>query len=163
MNTIDVREKELTGHNTDVIGFERSLQPLLKEHHQKALVLGTGGASLAVHHVLSKLKIDALSVSRTPSSPDEYSYERLSRAIVAEYPLIINTTPLGMHPHTGQCPSLPYEAIGSDHLLYDLVYNPEKTLFLQKGEVQGAMIKNGLEMLEQQAEAAWEIWNRGHR
>lgn len=145
------------GYNTDAIGFETSLLPLLKPQHKKALILGTGGASKAVAYVLKKNGIEFKFVSRTKSE-NQFSYEELSKEIIAEYALIINTTPLGMYP-VDSCPAIPYEHISERHLLYDLVYNPAKTVFLEKGELQGATIKNGLEMLYGQAQAAWEIWN----
>jgi shikimate dehydrogenase len=149
---------ELTGYNSDIIGFMRSIRPLLKPHHRKALILGTGGASKAVIHGLRQLGLETLSVSRTPSE-ETIGYSELTEEIMQEYTVIVNTTPLGMFPHTGDCPKLPYELLTAKHLLYDLVYNPETTLFLRKGMAQGAATQNGLEMLRLQAEAAWEIWN----
>lgn len=150
-------EKWLTGFNSDVIGFRNSLVPLLKPWHTQALVLGTGGASKAICHVLDELNIKWLRVSRHPSK-DMLGYEDLHKEILQEMPLIVNCTPLGTFPHTDTCPKLPYEALTSRNLLYDLVYNPEKTLFLKKGEAQGASIKNGLQMLYLQAIASWKFW-----
>ena len=150
-------QQTLTGYNTDAIGFENSLKPLLKPWHTKALVLGTGGASKAVAYVLRKNGIDFRFVSRTPKD-GQFSYEDINADIMAEYTLIVNCTPLGMYP-VDACPDIPYECITDKHLLYDLIYNPAKTLFLEKGEKQGATIKNGLEMLHGQAVAAWKIWN----
>ena len=150
-------QQTLTGYNTDAIGFENSLKPLLKPWHTKALVLGTGGASKAVAYVLKKNGIDFRFVSRTPKN-GQFSYEDINADIMAEYTLIVNCTPLGMYP-VDACPDIPYECITDKHLLYDLIYNPAKTLFLEKGEKQGATIKNGLEMLHGQAVAAWKIWN----
>lgn len=144
------------GYNTDAIGFENSLQPLLKPWHKKALILGTGGASKAVAYVLKKNGIEYRFVSRT-AKEGRFTYDDLTEEIMAEFLLIVNCTPLGMYPPDA-FPSIPYEAIGERHLLYDLIYNPEKTLFLQKGEAQGATIKNGMEMLHGQAVAAWKIW-----
>lgn len=148
----------LYGYNTDVIGFEDSLKPFLKPHHNKALLLGTGGAAAAVEWVLGKLNIAYQIVSRT-ASVDKLAYEQLTPAIVASHTLIINTSPLGMYPNIDNAPSLPYEAITAQHHLYDLIYNPSETLFLQKGALQGASIQNGLAMLHIQAEKSWEIWN----
>lgn len=145
------------GYNTDAIGFEDSLLPLLKPRHNKALVLGTGGASKAVAYVLKKNNIPFTFVSRTKKE-GQYSYDELSGSIIEENPIIINTTPLGMYP-VDSCADIPYQFLGEKHLLYDLVYNPAKTLFLAKGEKQGATIKNGLDMLYGQAKAAWTIWN----
>ena len=147
------------GYNTDVIGFEKSLQPFLKPHHKKALILGTGGAAAAVAWVLKKLGIEFKYVSRNLSEVNCISYENLNNLIIQEHTLIINTSPLGMYPNVNETPALDYAAIGAAHHLYDLIYNPEETLFLQKGKERGATIQNGLEMLHLQAEASWEIWN----
>ncbi|MEX8547597.1 MAG: shikimate dehydrogenase [Mucilaginibacter sp.] len=149
----------LEGYNTDIYGFENSLKPLLQSNHKKALVLGNGGASRAVKYVLKKLRIAYRTVSRRPKA-NQISYEQVTPRLMAECTLIINTTPLGTSPDTNAFPKIPYEAINSKHLLYDLIYNPEKTVFLQKGEAQGATIKNGYEMLLLQAEKSWEIWNK---
>jgi shikimate dehydrogenase len=149
----------LSGYNTDVPGFMESARPYLKPGHTKALVLGTGGASGAVTYALEKERIPYHLVSRKPQSPDIYSYSELTALIIREHPLIINTTPLGMYPDVESCPDIPYEAIDSRHLLIDLVYNPLKTLFLQKGEQSGATCLNGLAMLHIQAERSWQIWN----
>ncbi|HTN46295.1 MAG TPA: shikimate dehydrogenase [Flavipsychrobacter sp.] len=156
VNCIDIREGLLRGYNTDVIGFEKSLRPLLKNRHRKALILGNGGASLAVQFVLKKLEISYLQVSR--SQP--LRYEELSEEIIKEHLLIINTTPLGMYPHVEEAPAIPYRHLTSHHLLYDLIYNPEETRFLLQGKEQGAAIKNGFEMLKLQADASWDIWSR---
>ena len=151
-------EFRLEGYNTDVYGFEESLKPLLKAHHTQALVLGTGGASRAVKYVLNKLNIYTQFVSREADT-DRIRYEDLTPEIISKYKLIINTTPLGMAPNTDKCPDIPYEALTNEHLLYDLIYNPAETLFLQKGREQGAATKNGYDMLLLQAEKSWEIWN----
>ncbi|MCP4439416.1 MAG: shikimate dehydrogenase [Aureispira sp.] len=158
VNTIRLHNGELHGFNTDVYGFEQSLQPLLKPYHQKALVLGTGGAAKAVCYVLQQLNIPFKLVSRNPHA-SQLSYQIISPQLLEEYLLVINTTPLGMYPNINEAPSLPYLSVGNKHLFYDLVYNPQKTLFLQRAEAQGATIKNGLEMLHLQAEKAWQIWN----
>jgi shikimate dehydrogenase len=160
VNTIKVTEEnELIGYNTDIYGFENSLKPLLKEYHSKALILGTGGASKAVVFVLNKLNISYKIVSRNPSSENEISYIDLSEEIMTSHKLIINSSPVGTHPNIKECPKIPYEYISDTHYLFDLIYNPEVTMFLQKGKNAGAAIKNGLEMLELQAEKSWEIWN----
>lgn len=156
-NCVSIRDGKRIGYNTDVIGFRRSLEKKLKADHRKALVLGTGGAAKAVLYVLRNKSIDAVQVSRTTSAT-ALSYDDLTEALVSEYKLIINTTPLGMFPEVDQCPALPYEAIGTSHYLYDLVYNPAKTLFLQKGEEQGAVIENGHDMLIIQADESRKIW-----
>ncbi len=157
-NCIKIQNGRLMGYNTDVIGFERSMTSRLAPHHKNALILGTGGAAKAVEYVLRKLSLQYRYVSRTPS-PAALAYEAITPAVLADYTLIINTTPLGMFPNIQQMPPLPYYALGAGHYLYDLVYNPEKTLFLQMGEQQGAVIKNGQDMLLIQADESWKIWN----
>lgn len=158
VNTIKITNNKLKGFNTDVYGFEESLKPLLKTHHTKALVLGTGGASKAVIFVLKKLSIDYLVISRNPVK-NQIKYEDITKEILKEYSIIINCTPLGTYPDVDNCPDIPYHAITDRHLLYDLIYNPAKTKFLSKGKERGATIYNGLSMLELQAEKSWEIWN----
>jgi shikimate dehydrogenase len=154
------RPPTLFGFNTDVYGFEKSLKPLLKKKYNNALILGTGGAAKAVAYVLQNLGIAYSFVSRNQRpAVSSSSYSDLSKEIIATHTLIVNTTPLGMFPNVNQCPPIPYEHLTEKHLLYDLVYNPEETLFLKKGKEKGAQIKNGLEMLQLQADKAWEIWN----
>ena len=149
----------LEGYNTDAFGFEHSLKPLLKKHHQKALILGNGGASRAIAYVLDQLGIDYHFVSRQGKGRN-YNYQQLNREILLEHLLIINTTPLGTFPVVDEFPDIPYQHLTTKHLLYDLVYNPEESMFLKQGKNKGATIKNGLEMLVLQAEKAWEIWNK---
>jgi shikimate dehydrogenase len=149
---------KLYGYNTDVYGFEKSLKPLLKKHHNHALVLGTGGASRAVTFALNKLGINYKLVSRK-SGRKQMKYADLTKDIIEDHLLIINTTPLGMSPNVQEHPDIPYEFLGEKHLLYDLIYNPLESKFLSLGQARGATIKNGLEMLHLQAEKAWEIWN----
>lgn len=158
-NCIRIKEGRTIGYNTDVIGFERSLLPLLKEYHTGALVLGNGGAAEAVKFVLKKLQLNYKIVSRKIHDDADLTYGDLAESVIGQNKLIINTTPLGTFPNINECPDIPYRFLTSEHLLYDLVYNPEKTLFLQKGEVLGATIKNGYEMLVLQAEENWRIWN----
>lgn len=165
VNVIKVERKpgdmyyyKLTGYNTDYTGFRQSLTPLIDPaSHRKALILGTGGASKAVAQALTDLKIEWKYVSRTPGD-DRFTYRDLSPTVIGEYTLIVNASPVGTFPTIGYCPDIPYTLLSPRHLLYDLIYNPEETLFLQKGKAQGATIKNGREMLELQALAAWEIW-----
>ena len=157
-NCIKIENGKLTGNNTDVIGFEKSFTPLLREHHTRALVLGNGGATVAVTYVLRKLGIEYLIVSRTLHADSSLIYSDLSREVISSHPIIINTTPLGTYPDTEVAVPIPYEAIGKEHYLFDLIYNPEKTLFLRRGEERGATIKNGYEMLVIQAEESWNIW-----
>jgi len=159
-NCIRIREGKLTGFNTDITGFEKSLRPLLQPHHKNALVLGNGGATTAVVFVLKKLGIAFKIVSRRLQSGSALTYTDIDESVFKQHTLIINTTPLGMHPHINNCPDIPYHSLSAAHLLYDLVYNPAKTLFLQKGEERGAAIKNGEEMLVLQAEESWRIWNQ---
>jgi shikimate dehydrogenase len=159
-NCIKILNGELRGYNTDVIGFENSLKEKLTVKDKRSLILGTGGSSKAVAWVLKKKGIENLIVSRNKSPHDDrITYEELNQQILETYTLIINCTPLGMAPKTGDCPPIPYQWIGKEHYLFDLVYNPAKTLFLQKGELSGARIKNGADMLMIQAEASWAIWN----
>lgn len=160
VNTIKITDdNELIGYNTDAYGFENSLKPLLKNHHKKALILGTGGASKAVAYVLNKLNIEFQLVSRKPVADNQISYEDISEEIIKSHQLIINCTPLGTHPNIKECPNIPYNLLSKKHFLYDLIYNPSETEFLKRGKKQGATTKNGLEMLELQAEKSWEIWN----
>lgn len=151
---------KLKGYNTDIIGFENSLKPMLGEKHKKALILGTGGASKAIKHILSKLGIDFISASiEDELFEKEIRYNQIDKAMIEERLVIINATPLGTYPKVDACPDIPYEYISSNHVLFDLVYNPEITLFMKKGLERGAQVKNGLEMLHGQALAAWKIWN----
>ncbi|HBG86730.1 MAG TPA: shikimate dehydrogenase [Marinilabiliaceae bacterium] len=155
----DGKKPYLVGYNSDVKGFHDSLQALLKPIHNKALILGTGGASKAVAHALIKLGVSFRFVSRTPKAPAHVSYEELTPEIMEEYKLIINSSPVGMYPNSDQSPAIPYNCLSANHLVYDLVYNPDPTIFLKKASENGAMVKNGLEMLHLQAEEAWRIWN----
>lgn len=158
VNTIKFTKEGLKGYNTDVYGFKKSIEPFLKESHKKALILGTGGASKAVAFVLNELGISFKYVSRNPIG-DQIGYSELNKKIISTHTLLINCTPLGTFPDTAAKPDIPYEFLTSNHLLFDLIYNPEKTAFLLSGEHKGAIICNGAEMLELQAEKAWQIWN----
>ncbi len=162
VNCITIQRKDdkthLKGYNTDAYGFEESLAPLLTEKHKKALVLGNGGAAKAIFYVLEKRGIPYLVVSRTKLNGD-LTYEELDNEIIQGHRLIINCSPVGTFPNVNEAPKIPYEHIGQDHLLYDLIYNPEETLFLRRGREMGAVTKNGYEMLLLQAEKNWEIWN----
>ena len=149
----------LKGYNSDVIGFTRSIEPMLdKKWHHKALVLGTGGASKAICYGLRSLNIEPVLVSRY-ERPDTIQYKRITPEVIKEYNVIVNCTPLGMYPHSEECPDLPYEAMDSHTICYDLIYNPDQTLFMRKGAEHGADVKNGLEMLLLQAFVSWEFWN----
>ena len=147
------------GYNSDVIGFVDSLRPLLLPHHRRALVLGSGGASKAVVFGLQKLGIVPIYVSRTKAT-DRLTYAELTPEVLATHHVIVNCSPVGMFPHVDEAPSLPYHLLTPNHLCYDLVYNPLETAFMRKASEQGAVVKNGLEMLHLQAEAAWEMWQR---
>jgi shikimate dehydrogenase len=163
VNTIKiVRENKikLIGYNTDIIGLTMALKPQLRPAHNRALILGNGGSSKAVQFVLKSLGIGFLIVSRNPKLENEISYAELNENHIRFHQLIINTTPLGMWPNVEEFPEINYDFISSEHLLFDLIYNPEMTIFLKKGKEKGAMISNGLSMLHQQAEASWQIWNK---
>ncbi len=147
------------GYNTDCIGFMESIRPLLRANDQKALVLGTGGASKAVCYGLQQLGLTPTLVSRTKRE-GVLTYAELTEEVMAAYTVIVNCTPLGMYPQIENCPEIPYEYLSARHLLFDCVYNPEETLFLRKGAAQGAKTQNGIEMLYGQAKAAWKIWNK---
>jgi len=157
-NCVKIINGKLIGYNTDVVGFEQSLKPFLKQHHQQALILGSGGAAAAVEFVLNKLNIQYKIVSRDPSSY-QISYDALNEEMMASHTLIINTSPVGQYPVVQDAPAIPYTYIGNQHHLFDLIYNPSETLFLQKGKAKSATIQNGYEMLVLQAEESWRIWN----
>ena len=149
---------KLKGFNSDVIGFTQSIEPMLEDYHKKALILGTGGASKAVSYGLRSIGLETVYVSRY-EKPDTVCYRDITPDVVREYNVIVNCTPLGMFPKTEECPPLPYEAMDDHNLLYDLIYNPDETLFMKRGAEYGAQVKNGLEMLLLQAFASWEFWN----
>ena len=157
-NCIKFQGSRLTGHNTDVTGFEQSLLPFLKPHHTRALVFGTGGASAAVAYVLDKLGIPFQYVSRN-TADHTMDYQSVNESLLASHQLLINTTPLGMYPAVDAFPDIPYQYLTPQHHLYDLIYNPAQTKFLEKGKLRGATTQNGLEMLILQAEESWRIWN----
>ncbi|MEI6677994.1 MAG: shikimate dehydrogenase [Mariniphaga sp.] len=163
VNTIRIHRTghhvSLHGYNTDIHGFQASIEPLIQKYHQKALVLGTGGASKAVVKALENLHIDSIFVSRNPEEKGELSYSDLDEDVMNNYKIIINTTPIGTYPNIEGCPAIPFELITPKHLLFDLVYNPEVTEFLMQGKLRGATVKNGLEMLHLQALESWKIWN----
>jgi shikimate dehydrogenase len=148
----------LKGFNSDVIGFAKSIEALLEPAHKKALILGTGGASKAINYGLKSLGLETLFVSRS-EKPNTIQYEKITPEIIHDYKVIVNCTPVGMYPHADECPNLPYEAMDTHTLLYDLIYNPDETLFMKKGKEHGATVINGLEMLLLQAFASWEFWN----
>ena len=157
-NCIKISEGKLSGYNTDVVGFQQSLEQVLESHHTHALILGTGGSSKAVQYALKALGIRYQNVSRTKSTMS-ITYDELNEEILSSHQLIINTSPVGMFPNVERTPPIPFEFVSPKHLLFDLIYNPAKTLFLKKGEEKGAKIANGMEMLVLQAEESWKIWN----
>ena len=159
-NCIKIIAGKIIGYNTDITGFERSLLPLLNKHHTHALILGNGGAAEAIKFVLQKLKINYQIVSRQIQEGSHLTYTHLDEKIIKQNTLIINTTPLGSFPAVNEYPDIPYRFLTDRHLLFDLVYNPAKTLFLQKGEEQGTAISNGYQMLVIQAAESWKIWNK---
>jgi shikimate dehydrogenase len=162
VNVIKVTRKggksTLKGYNSDVIGFTRSIEPMLEKFHKKALILGTGGASKAINYGLKALGLETQFVSRS-SQKGCILYNAVTPELIKEYNVIVNCTPLGMYPKSNECPNLPYEAMDNHTILYDLIYNPDETLFMQKGAAKGATVKNGLEMLLLQAFASWEFWH----
>lgn len=158
VNTIKVGRDGTVGYNTDAHGFHRSIAPYLEKHHTHALILGTGGASKAIAYVFKKIGIAFTFVSRNPRT-EQLNYSDLDRELMLKNTVLINCTPLGTYPDVGNRPDIPYQFITQKHLLYDLIYNPDKTEFLRLGEHSGAKIVNGSKMLEFQAEKAWEIWN----
>ncbi len=162
VNVIRVTHKgnklTLRGYNSDVIGFTKSIEPLLERFHRRALILGTGGASKAINYGLKSLGLETVFVSRY-KRPGTIQYEDITPEVIKDYNVIVNCTPVGMYPKVEECPLLPYEAMDNHTLLYDLIYNPDRTLFMQKGAEHGATVKNGLEMLLLQAFASWDFWN----
>ena len=158
VNVIRVRNGYLKGFNSDIIGFMGSIRPLLQPHHKKALILGTGGASRAIRVGLTQLGLQWKHVSRS-AREDMFTYSELSPEILHEYEVIVNCSPVGMYPHVDESPAIPYESLTDRNLLFDCVYNPESTQFMQRGAQQGATVKNCLEMLHLQAIASWEFWN----
>lgn len=160
VNTIKITKKgNLIGYNTDCYGFKKSIEPFLKPHHKCALILGTGGASKAIAYSLKKLGITYKYVSRKQSEGISFTYDTLTELDIKENQIIINCTPLGTFPNIDECPNIPYSAITENHILFDLIYNPEETKFLKQGKQNQAVIINGLNMLRLQAEKSWSIWN----
>ena len=159
VNTVLIKNGKRIGHNTDCYGFHHSILPLLDSHHKKALVLGNGGAAKAVFYILDELNIAYKIVSRTILE-NQFTYDDLDEEIISQHQIIINCSPVGTFPNIENAPLLPYQFILEKHLLYDLIYNPPVTKFLENGQNNGAKIKNGHEMLVLQAEKAWKIWNK---
>lgn len=158
VNTVVFKNGKRTGHNTDAFGFQQMIKPYFESQHEKALVFGTGGAAKAVEYVLDNLGVQVISISRNPE-PGEYNYEDVNDFMVASCKMLVNCTPVGMFPNVDECLTIPFEFLTSQHLVIDLIYNPQETLFLQKAKQAGAVTLNGLTMLQQQAEQAWKLWN----
>lgn len=157
VNTVVFKNKKTVGHNTDIVGFENALKLFIGTSSKKALVLGSGGASKAVKFVLKKNKIDLITVSRNPKK-NEMNYDDINQKMINNYPLIINCTPLGTKPKIEEAPNIPYNYIGPENYLFDLIYNPIQTKFMRIGLEKGAKVCNGYHMLIQQAEASWKLW-----
>ena len=161
VNTISYKNGKLVGHNTDAFGFHQSIKPFLTNKHERALILGTGGASKAVAYVLQNIGIDVLYISRTPNGSKHFAYSEINKHMLSACKLVVNCTPVGTFPNVDETPEIPIQFLGSEHLVVDLIYNPEKTKLLLEAEKQGAAILNGYSMLKEQALKAWDIWNKG--
>lgn len=159
INCVKIEKGKLKGYNTDVFGFASSVKPFLEPQHNKALILGTGGASKAIAYALKNIGVEVYFASSSKQNANTFKYEQLNEHMMRAFKLIVNTTPLGMYPNENECPAIPYQFLTPEHLCYDAIYNPETTLFLQKAKEQGAVTINGLSMLQLQAEKSWEIWN----
>lgn len=160
VNCIAIREGKTTGYNTDVYGFSQSIKPFLDRHHERALILGTGGGAKAVAYVLSKMGIDLFYATSDPAKKGKnvYLYREINANVMNACKLVVNCTPLGMFPQADRYPELPYPGFTPEHLAYDLIYNPEETIFLKNAKAGGAATVNGLSMLHLQAERSWNIW-----
>jgi shikimate dehydrogenase len=160
VNCVSFQDGKKIGHNTDAFGFHQSIKPFLTNKHERAIILGTGGASKAVEYVLKNLGINVIFISRNPKKENEFGYDEINNHMLNACKLIVNTTPVGTFPNIDDCIEIPFEFMTPEHLVVDLIYNPAKTKFLQNSEEHGAQILNGETMLKQQALKAWEIWNR---
>ena len=159
VNVVQRKDGKLIGHNTDAFGFQQSIKPFLDFRHQKALILGTGGASKAVAYVLKNIGLDVLYASRNPQGKDEFAYDDVNQYMLQACKMIVNCTPLGTFPNVEEAPAVPFEWITEDHFVVDLIYNPEQTKLLKEASSRGAITLNGLSMLKEQALKAWEIWS----
>jgi shikimate dehydrogenase len=159
VNTVKIVEGKKIGYNTDAFGFQQSIKPFLTNLHEKALILGTGGASKAVAYVLKNIGIEVLYISRNPSKSNEFSYEDINEYMLKACKLVVNTTPVGTFPSVNQSPDFPFQFLTNEHLVVDLIYNPAETTFLKKAKDAGATILNGESMLKEQALKSWKIWN----
>ncbi|MEZ4924059.1 MAG: shikimate dehydrogenase [Crocinitomicaceae bacterium] len=159
VNTIKIKDGKAKGYNTDVYGFSQMIKPFFESQHERAMILGTGGASKAVAYALEKLGVDVIYISREPQGEFEFGYDEINENMVKFHGIIVNTTPIGTFPNIDECPNFPFEFLTPKHLVVDLIYNPSETLFLKRSKENGAVVINGKTMLEQQAEEAWRIWN----
>ena len=159
VNCVQFKDGKLTGHNTDAFGFKQLIKPFFESHHERAIIIGTGGASKAVNFVLEELGVSVIYLSRNPKKRNEFSYDDVNENMMRFNKIIVNTTPVGMFPNVDEAPAIPYEFLTPQHLVIDLIYNPKETMFLQKAKAHGAVTINGETMLHQQAERSWEIWN----
>ncbi|MBK6525317.1 MAG: shikimate dehydrogenase [Crocinitomicaceae bacterium] len=159
VNCIQIKNGKHVGYNTDVFGFRQMIKPFLESHHERALILGKGGAAKAVAHVLNELGLTVFFVTRNPKEENDFSYHDINEAMINSCGIIVNTTPVGMFPDTENAPAIPYEFLSDKNLVVDLIYNPKETLFMKKAKSSGANAINGETMLHQQAEKSWEIWN----
>lgn len=159
VNCISFTNGKIIGHNTDAFGFHQSIKPFLTNRHERAIILGTGGASKAIHHVLKNIGIDCIFISRSPKGENEFSYEDINEHMIKACKLIVNCTPIGMYPNSEELIQLPFEYMTEEHLVVDLIYNPTMTPLLRESKANGAQILNGESMLKQQALQAWKIWN----
>jgi shikimate dehydrogenase len=160
VNTVKNEDGKWVGYNTDVFGFRQMIKPFFKSHHERAMILGTGGAAEAVAFVLEQLGANVIYISRDKTGVDYFNYEDINENMIRFNGIIVNTTPLGTYPKTEEFPSIPYPFLTDNHLVIDLIYNPAETVFLKRSRLQGAVILNGKTMLHQQAEEAWRIWNK---
>ena len=159
VNTVVFKNGKLKGYNTDAFGFYQSIKPFFKSQHERALILGTGGASKAIEYVLKQYGVEVMFASRNDSKNNVLNWNDINENVIKHHLLIINCTPLGMFPNVDSKPDIPYSALSNNHLSVDLVYNPDETLFLKLGKENGAKVINGLTMLQQQAEKSWRLWN----
>lgn len=162
VNCVAIKDNQWIGHNTDIGGFEKSILPFLENHYPRALIIGTGGASKAVAHVLENKGIQVFFLSRNPHQNNHLDYQSIDASSLIHFPLIINCTPIGTWPAVDELPSLPYNGLTQSHYLFDLIYNPSVTKFMKEGIKVGCQVQNGLRMLEIQADLSWEIWNKLH-
>ncbi len=160
VNTIVIKDGKTKGYNTDAYGFKQMIKPFFKAHHERAIILGTGGASKAIAHVLEELGCSPIYISRYPKAENQFAYEEINQSMIEACPLIVNTTPIGMFPNETAEIDFPTQFLTEKNLVIDLIYNPKETNFLKKAKAKKSWTLNGLTMLHQQAERSWLIWNK---